>query len=249
MAEDDLEKVEAAKVLAAGPLGDQQSKFPLRFAKAAFFGERPSRENPTLVRNGTIAFVDFGNGPIGITCAHVIEAYRNLMDSAENVVFQLGDVEISPIDQLIDESIEYDLATIDFSETQINAITAGEEIGSCIFKPVQWPSSPAMVGESVVFGGFPEVLRETPDYDEVVFPSWSSGGSLVTSAYDERFSCQFEREYWVSSFGSEHHLELRALSGISGGPAFAHRGLYFDLVGVTYEFSTEYDVLFSVKRN
>ncbi len=42
-----------AKELAAGPLGEKMEKFPLLFAKAVFFGPRPSRVQPTDVNSGT----------------------------------------------------------------------------------------------------------------------------------------------------------------------------------------------------
>lgn len=227
-----------------GPLGEQQAKFPLRFAKFAFFGERPSKTRPTVVRNGTVTLVDLGSGPIGITCAHVIGAYRNLKNTHENVVFQIGNIEVDPLAILIAEHADLDLATLRLSEDLIRAITGESEIGSCVFRPVSWPSPSVQADERAVFGGFPEILREVPEYDELVFPSWSSGGSRVTTAYDDRFSCQFEREHWVSNFGSQHHMELTALSGLSGGPAFIHRGLHFDFAGIIYEFSAEFDVLF-----
>lgn len=75
-----------AKKLAAGDLGRELSKFPLLFAKAAFFGQRPSPKKPTKIRNGTIALIDLGKGPIGITCQHVIEGYRKYRDNFEEVL-------------------------------------------------------------------------------------------------------------------------------------------------------------------
>lgn len=232
------------KKLAAGPLGETQAKFPLRFAKAVFFGERPSRTKSTLIRNGTITLVDLGTGPIGVTCAHVIDGYRNLKKIQTNVVCQIGNFEIDPISHLIAEDKELDLATLRLSEKEVKAITGEGEIGSCVFKPVEWPSTAAQVGEGAVFGGFPEFLRVAPVFDELEFPSWSSGGSPVTTSCDDRFSCQFERDNWVCNFGSKHHMELTALSGLSGGPAFIHRNFHFDFVGIIYEFSPQYDLLF-----
>jgi hypothetical protein len=244
MSQGDSSDYEKLKKLAAGPLGEQQSKFPLLFAKPVFFGERPSKEKAALVRNGTVTLVDFGLGPILITCAHVIQTYRNFMATHENVVFQIGNLELDPIPHLIEENFDLDLATLRLSPEQIKAIELRGEIGSHIFQPVKWPSPRIGVGQGVLFGGYPEAFREIHSYNELDFPSWSSGGSLVTTAYDDRFSCQFERDRWVSSFGAENDMELRALSGLSGGPAFVHRGLYFDFVGIIYEYQPELDVLF-----
>lgn len=68
--------------------------------------------------------------------------------------------------------------------------------------------------------------------------------SPVTSVNPDRLSCVFERELWVKNFGSKEGMELNALSGLSGGPAFIHRGLHFDFVGVIYQFSPTWDILF-----
>ena len=243
MTEDPVE-IERAKMLAAGPLGEQMGKFPLRFAKAAFFGERPSRKGTTHVSNGTLTLVDLGEGPMAITCSHVISGYRDMKEKFGNVVFQIGNVDFDPLSQLIAEDAPLDLATIALKHEQIGAITADGEIGSCVFRPVAWPPPALSPGEFIAFGGFPGRLRERPSHDEVVFPSWSSGGSVVASVSEDRFSCQFEREFWVASFGAKHHMELRDLGGLSGGPAFIHRGLYWDFVGVIYEFSQEFDIMF-----
>ena len=54
----DEAKVAEAKKLAAGPLGEKMAKFPLLFAKMAFFGQRPSRDQPREINNGSITLVD-----------------------------------------------------------------------------------------------------------------------------------------------------------------------------------------------
>ena len=137
-------------------------------------------------------------------------------------MFQIGDVDFDPIGQLVDDCTALDLAIIRLTQEQAEAISTEGEIGSCFFRPRVWPSPSIAAGESVVFGGFPGGLRKRPAHDELVFDSWSSGGSPVASSSEDRFSCLFEREYWVSSFGGAHHMELRALGGMSGGPAFVY---------------------------
>jgi hypothetical protein len=128
-------EIAEAKKLAAGPLGECLGKFPLLFAKAAFFGQRPSRNQPSEFKNGTITLVDLGNGPLAITCQHVIAAYRERRTELERVIFQIGNVDLDPIEQLIDENARLDLATIRLSEKQAKAITSEGKIGSCLFKP------------------------------------------------------------------------------------------------------------------
>ncbi|MBI1748194.1 MAG: trypsin-like peptidase domain-containing protein [Acidobacteria bacterium] len=244
MESSDFKRIEKAKKLAAGPLGEHMSKFPLRFTKAVFFGERPSRKKTTRINNGTITLVNLGKGPIAMTCAHVISAYRKMIEELDNVIFQVGDVALDPIAQLIAEDTKLDLASIELTEEQVKSVTADGEIGSCVFEPVSWPPPTLKPGDFVALGGFPGGLRELPAHDEIVQGSWSCGGASVTTIDENRFSCQFEREYWVSPFGAEHHLELRDLGGMSGGPAFIHRDLYWDFVGIIYEFSPSFDIMY-----
>jgi hypothetical protein len=70
-------RIEEAKKMATGPLGEEMSKFPLLFAKAACFGQYPSKTRPAKINNGTISLVNFGKGVLGITCHHVIECYHH----------------------------------------------------------------------------------------------------------------------------------------------------------------------------
>jgi len=241
---EDLTRIEEAKKLAAGPLGEQVGKFPLLFAKPVFFGRLPSKHSPSKVSNGTITLVDLGTGLLGVTCAHVMSGYREMQQQFGNVVFQIGNINLDPLRQLVAEDIALDLTIIKLTDAQVKALNSEGEIGSCVFRPVSWPPPPVTPGDFVAFGGFPGSLRERLSFDELEFPSWSSGACRVEAVADDRFSCVFEREYWVTSFGQKHHMELKDLGGMSGGPAFIHRGLHWDFVGLIYEFSKEFDIMF-----
>lgn len=242
----DDQAVEEAKRAVAGPLGENLAKFPLLFAKAVLFGQRPSRANPAEIRNGTITLVDLGTGPLGITCQHVVESYRRLRIEASRPVFQIGNVELDPVRQLVDENERLDLAVIRLTGEQAGAITSEGEIGSCFFRPKAWPCQPPEQGLFVAFGGFPGKLKEVISFDELEFRSWSSGASEISSVSDHQFISAFDRDYWVGSYGNRVNLNLTALGGMSGGPAFVSRGLYWDLVGIVSEYHENFDaVIFS----
>lgn len=241
---EESDKIKEAKRIAAGPLGQQMAKFPLLFAKAVVIGQRPSKKSPSKLTSGTVTLVDLGSGPLGVTCAHVISSYREMQQRFTNVVFQVGNVALEPSRQLVAEDTKLDLATIRLTDVQVRELTSGEEIGSCVFRPVSWPPAPIKGGDVVAFGGFPGSLREYLSFDELGFYSWSNGACSVDSVTDDRISCVFEREYWVSSFGQKHQMELRDLGGMSGSPVFVQRDLHWDLVGLIYEFSTEFDIMF-----
>jgi hypothetical protein len=242
--DDDAAKIAKAKEAAAGPLGEKLAKFPLLFAKPAFFARRPSKARTAKVRNGTVTLVDLGKGPLAVTCQHVIARYRRLRRCSSKVIFQIGNVELDPIAQLVDEHTRIDLATIALTGEQTRAITLGTEIGSCVFQPKGWPPPPSKPGEFVAFGGFPGALRVVVSFDGLDFGSWSSGGSEISSVSDHQFVSAFDREQWVASFGVKHQLGLTALGGMSGGPAFISRGLYSDLAGFIREYNRSYDAIF-----
>jgi len=189
----DSAAVEHAKTLAAGPLGEKMAKQPLLFAKAAFFGEPPSKERKTKVNNGTVTLLDLGGGPLAVTCAHVLSQYRAVKKKTGNALFQIGSVVLDPDAQLVGESTDIDLAVLKLTEAQIKEITSSGEIGSCVFKPASWPPSELKADEFVAFGGFPGQWREQIGAAELEFGSFSSGGCKVSSVSAEKFSCQLER--------------------------------------------------------
>jgi len=237
-------EIGAAKRAAAGPLGKELAKYPLLFAKAVFFGRRPSRSHPTLVRNGTITLADLGEGPIGITCHHVIEQYRNLRSQHDDILFQIGHIVMDPLPQLIAQSARLDVAVIRLTDLQVRAITSEGKIGSCLYLPKQWPPPEAKEGQFLSFGGFPGKLREAVDFDDLVFNSWSSGATEISSVSEHRLVSAFDRSCWVGAFGARDKLDLTELGGLSGGPAFINRGLYWDLVGIVSDYHENYDAMF-----
>lgn len=241
----DPERVRKAKAVAAGPLGQEMGKFPLRFARPVFFGQKPSKSEPIRINNGTITFVQFEELLIGITCSHVIDKYKQI-SRGENCIFQIGHLEFDPLERIIDESTELDLVSIDLNGLNFTQTINGIEIGSGFFVPAYWPPKEVVPGDYVAFGGFPGEWRKYPEWNSIVFDTWSSGGSEVSSVHDQYFICQFKRKYWVESFNYNYRegLDLKKLGGLSGGPVFIHRDVHWDLVGIISEFSEELDLMY-----
>ncbi len=219
------------------------AKFPLRFAKPAFFGSRPAKDRPAEINNGTITLADLGSGPLAITCHHVLSYYRKRLAREKDIVFQIGSLELNVLDQLIDENERLDIATLRLNDEQVAQITSEGEIGSCVFIPKEWPCPAPKSGEFVAFGGFPGKLRTVRSFDELEFPGWSSGASEVSSVNDHQFVSAFERQYWIRIFGPPEQGDLDILGGMSGGPAFINRGLYWDMVGIVSQYNENYDAM------
>jgi hypothetical protein len=247
----DPKLVEKAKQEAAGPLGREMDKFPLRFAKAAFFENLSDVESGQRINNGTVSLVDLGSGKMAITCSHVLEGYREQLKKNNETVFRIGNAILNPLERLIDESPELDLATINLRGINIKEISLGKEIGASFFQPGTWPPNDVKVGDFIAFGGFPGEWREQTSSGDLIFDSFSSGATAISSINDEYFICQFEREYWVESLGVKNGKDLRVLGGLSGGPVFLIRGnngiVYHEFVGIIYQFSTDFDLLYISK--
>ena len=243
----DPEKVKKAKEISAGHLGKEMAKFPLRFAKAVFFGDRPAKHKQQNVNHGTVTFLELNDRPIALTCSHVLDAYRKI-HSNPDVIFQIGNLEFNPLERIIDESAssELDIVTIDLQGLNHKELMSPEGIGSSLFKPVHWPPNNVQQGEFVAFGGFPGVWRKNISWNEMIFDSWSSGATQVSSVREKYFVCQFERGYWVQSFNVHGYdgLDLHKLGGLSGGPVFIHRNIYWEFVGMIYEFSENFDLMY-----
>jgi hypothetical protein len=237
-------RVVQAKKLASGPAGEMMTKFPLYYSKAIVFGDKPRRDTNTKINSASVTLLELKNQVFAITCFHVLEGYRQILHEYGNALLQIGDASIDLESQLVSESKKYDLATILLTEMQVKLILNTEEIGSRVIRPSIWPPSKISVSDKVLFGGFPGMLRQRIAFDEVLFKSHSAAGISVASADDEKFACQFEREYWIALGGGKEAIYPTELGGMSGGPAFVDRGQHFEFVGIIYEYSEQLDIMF-----
>ncbi len=240
------DKTNVAIALAKGPAGEILSKFAAHYAKAFLFGEKPVKGKEATIRNGTVTLICLPERKVAVTCWHVIEEYRTILAYNKNVLAQIGDAVIDPLSQLIDESRAFDLAVIELTDNQVERITNEGEIGSRLVDGRVWPPTRVATNEVTMLAGFPGKHRGVLEFDEIEFRAFCAAGIRVHSAQEDYFTCQFEREYWVKSFGAEggsDHLEPH-LGGMSGGPAFVDRGLTWELGGFIYEHSADFDILY-----
>ncbi len=245
----DPKLVEKAKQEAAGPLGKEMTKFPLLFATAVSFKDLTGVNSVHTVNNGTATLVDLGSGQMAITCSRVLEEYRKRLKDNNKFVFRIGNTVLNPLEYLIDESPELDLATIDLSEINIKEISLGKEIGTSFFRPhpETWPPDDVNEGDFISFGGFPGKWKEQVSRGDLMFDSFSSGATEISSINDEYFICKFEREYWVESLDIKNGKDLHELGGLSGEPVFLIRGsngiMYYEFIGIVCEFLEGFDLL------
>lgn len=225
-------------------LSEQVAKFPMRFAKAAIIGRRPRPADLAKVSTGTATLVQLSAGNVAITCDHVVGQAIEARAQAADSLFQIGDVIVDLDHQLIDRSQDRDIATIHITDSQVEQLLVGGEIGAAFFAPAEWPPPRPTDQDYVAFGGFPGSLREITSFRDLVFGTWSSAASRVNSSSERQFATHFERDRWTQAYGNPSHFTLADLGGMSGGPVFVLRDLHWDLVGIVKEYHEAYDLMF-----
>jgi len=232
-------KITKEKSWATGPLGKCFGEFALPYTAAALVADLSQRD-PQLY-NGTATLLELGSKKVAITCAHVLEKYTDLRRSERKAIFQIGNIKLDPISQLIAEDHKTDLATILLSDEQAGVM---EKNGRQFFLPVSWPPGLIKEGDWVALGGYPGILRKQVSWNELDLIGYSVGATPVTSVTEEKLGCRFERERWVWGYRSEGMREPENLGGLSGGPAFILRQLHWELAGIMFEFSASFDIMF-----
>jgi len=190
--------LDEAKAMVAGDLGLEMSKYPLRFACAAYFGVPPAEGEALTVNNGTATLLRLEGRPVVLSCSHVLQGDRDKLAANPACIFQVGDCAFDPVAQLVKEDVALDYAVIEVTEKQAAAIvaTAGD-LERNFLEPKPWPPEPVKVGEFIAFGGYPGELRRATSFKELSFGSFSSGASMVDTVRDDYLVSKFERDFWV----------------------------------------------------
>jgi hypothetical protein len=144
-------------------LSNQLIKYPLQFCVPCFFSIRPSKFFCPLVKNGTITLIKLDQLKLGVTCYHVIQGFRELKDEFPDALFQIGNAIFDILANIIDESKDLDIATINLNGTDLNEINIGRHIA--YFEPSTWPPGVIRPGDPVALGGFPKDLGLKSTFD------------------------------------------------------------------------------------
>lgn len=214
-------------------------QFPLLFAKAVLFGAEPVTRDIPALANGTVSLLKLGGHYLGVTCKHVLDAYKGAVGRGpRRTVFQIGGCIIDPLPHVIGESSAYDLVSI-----CLDGFIGKQDLNANDFiEPPTWPPGDVEVGGFVAFGGFPGEWRSQAEPREVEFGSFSSGGSEIHSVHDDYFYARIEMELNVDLLTDNKIVPN--LGGLSGGPAFIWRTLHCELAGFVQEYSQSYDLLY-----
>jgi hypothetical protein len=190
------------------------------------------------IHNGTATLLRLNNRKFAVTCCHVVSAYRELHQVGRNVTFQLGNIKLDPISQLVAENFESDLAVLELSDSQ-SAWVMDKKVFCC---PATWPPAPLRTQEALAISGYPGDWRERLTHRVLDF----SGYSMVcnpSSLSDTKIGCNINRDGWLGNLDLNGHLDAKALGGMSGGPAFVDRRPEPELAGIIYEYGPGFDIM------
>ena len=222
--------------------GAKLARFPMRFVTTVSLRDASGTVDPMPTSNGTMTLLQLPDRRVGVTCHHVIEAYREQRLQSPTRVFEVGDTALDPLDRLVADDPILDLAILDLDDVDPEQLAiASHELE--FFEPAAWPLGTAEPGELVALGGYPSVYRalsSDPDRDLGVF---TPGTTRVMDVGIENIICGLSWEYWIGGSGPRRMDAHADLDGLSGGPAFVWRGSEFHFVGVIFAVAQDRDYL------
>ena len=210
----------------------------MRFVTTVSLVDATGTVDPMLTNNGTLTLLQLPNRRVGVTCQHVIEAYREQRLMSRTRVFEVGNHPLDPLDRLVAEDRILDLAILDLDDMDPGQLAIGlHELE--FFEPAAWPLTTARAGEFIGLGGYPSFYRtSSPDSDGNLDVSSSGdftlGSTRVIGVGLENIVCGLTSEYWIEGSHPQRMDVLADLGGLSGGPGFVWRNSEFHLVGVIF---------------
>jgi hypothetical protein len=222
------------------PFFEQIARYPVRFAHPVFLGESPHLSDVAALASGTGVFLRFGTKLIGVTCEHVLAAFRSRRDMNPGTIFSFGRLVVDVEKHLIQADSSIDLATFDLSALSGRLDDEGRTV-----EPAVWPPGDVSPDDVIAFAGYPGLWREQPGLGGLRFYSFSSGASGVASLGSTHMYTRIEIDAMLRA--GHGRLDLGPLGGLSGGPVFVwRRGIVVtaELVGFIQEYQESLDLLY-----
>jgi len=231
-------------------IATEAAKLAVQFSTYFVIAPPPSREFPQDEKfsNGTVTLLQLEGRRYGITNSHVVDAYRTRLAAGEDLVCQVGNVVINPLDRLLDESDQraLDLAILDFSDIDASSLRGDDSVPCQFHAPVAWPPERPHEGCFVALGGWPKSRRAMVAPDRVDFGAVCSGATEVQGSHEDLLRCAIQPEHAKILFDSRGE-GIPDLPGMSGGPVIIGRDINgimrYELVGVIFEFLGAFDAL------
>lgn len=226
-----------------GPYPHQMREIASHYTSVIFWGRINDDGTEQEMRNGSIFFLDCGEGPFAVTANHVYEKYLLGKREDPEIMCQIGNVKFLPEDRLIGRNSALDVST--FRVTQDEIRRDGKVAYTT--RRSDWPLPPPQVGKGVFFTGFPRVYRNRIGTNRF---EWRSYFAILTadSVSEWQVACQFHREDMIDLFGTGMPPPGEPLGGLSGAPLWTlvqTNIVSWRLAGVICEYNENLEVLFA----
>jgi hypothetical protein len=201
-----------------GGLGQAEVELAASFTAPLFWILRGERGE--TIKNGSVFFLDAGEGVFAVTASHVVE--ECFADSRSPSFVQCmigGNGDTLPIhlrDRIIDANHDLDIATFRVTEEEVRATRHTVLTGY----QKAWPPPSPQRDRGIVYCGYPGTGREVLAPREISFGCVASNG-IATSVNEDSISVQIEREHLFPLLGEGMIPENYDFRGISGGPLIA----------------------------
>jgi hypothetical protein len=201
--------IEKAKEIMAGDLADVCRDILRKCCAPIYWFDRRCKDG-RILNNGTVTFVQTPERLLGVTAAHVLNAYMAEAKKMDLRV-QIWDAEIGDLnDRIIDISDKYDLATFCLDDGVMTSL--GKES-----QPLaNWPPQPPQEGRGIMLAGFPAVERKEMD-DSVEFGLFTAL-VIARTVTDIQITWRIEPEAQLANVRVAPPPPLYGIGGASGGP-------------------------------
>ena len=195
-----------------------------------------------IIANGTLTLIDTGRAKVWVTCRHVWECFHEEQKRNPDAVIcaylgrEFGGFCFKKL-EVLDESKALDLV-IFYPPIE----TTGTKSDRIYFRIPRWPISRIRVGETITVLGYPGCCRQR--IGNVYEFGFSFVGYRVSSVSERHFALANEGQNRTYLFNDSDSKEPLSMAGMSGGPAFAFRPGWVELVGLLYEGFDSHNSLF-----
>lgn len=223
------------------------SRWTDRFSRPVYFGSQHGNAYDLDVNSGTGCLLRLHGRYLGVTCHHVLAAYRERKAKHDADFFYFGEAPIDPEALLIDESERLDLVTLDLT----SVVGFSDRLTPVNFyEPRVWPPGEVAEQDIICFVGFPGDWRQQPARFDLEFASFSQSATYIESVGEEHLCAHVALD--ESSFLIRAREATGFAGGLSGSPVFVWRNsviLTVELVGFIYEYQPTFDLLYIRRAN
>ncbi len=212
------------------------ARFAMRFVTTVRLDDARGAHGPMLPNNGSITLLQLPTRRAGVTCFHVVDAYREQRLESSSRVFKVGALALDPLDRLVAADPILDLAVFDLDDVDPEQLTVGA-YQPAFFQPGAWPLGTAEPEDLVGLGGYPGFCRARspdPDQSPETSRSFALGATRVIDVGSENIVCEASWDYWLEGHDPRRIGATMDLGGLSGGPGFVRRGSDYHIVGVIF---------------